>query len=90
MRYQDWGRTPMIRVLLADDHPLVRAGVAALPASADGVELVAACADGAEAVRVAGAVGPDVVLLDADMPVRSGFEATRELVARHPDVRVII
>jgi DNA-binding NarL/FixJ family response regulator len=80
----------MIRVLIADDHPFVRAGVAALLTSAEGIELVGQCADGAEVVRAADALQPDVILMDVDMPIQSGFEATRELMARHPALRVII
>lgn len=80
----------MIRVLVADDHPFVRAGVAALLTSAEGVELVGQCADGDEVVRVADALHPDVVVMDVDMPVRSGFEATQELTSRYPDLRVIM
>jgi DNA-binding NarL/FixJ family response regulator len=80
----------MIRVLIADDHPFVRAGVAALLRSAEGIELVGQCADGGEVVRAADALAPDVIVMDVDMPVQSGFEATREILARHLDVRVII
>lgn len=80
----------MIRVLVADDHAFVRAGVVALLEGADDLEVVGQCADGDEVVRVADAELPDVILMDVDMPGRSGFEATRELMARHPDLRVII
>ncbi|SDR72037.1 Response regulator receiver domain-containing protein [Friedmanniella luteola] len=80
----------MIRVLVADDHPFVRAGVAELLKSAEGVELVGQCADGAEVVQVADALEPDVIVMDVDTPVQSGFEATRQLMSRHPDLRVII
>jgi len=80
----------MIRVLVADDHPFVRAGVAALLKSAEGVELIGLCSDGGEVVRVADALDPDVIVMDVDMPIQSGFEATRELLTRHPDLRVII
>ncbi len=80
----------MIRVLVADDHPFVRAGVAALLAGAEDLELVGQSADGDEVVRMGDDLAPDVVVMDVDMPGRSGFEATRELVTRHPDLRVII
>ena len=80
----------MIRVLVADDHAFVRAGVVALLAGADDIELVGECADGDEVVRMADALQPDVIVMDVDMPGRSGFEATRELTARHPDLRVVI
>jgi DNA-binding NarL/FixJ family response regulator len=80
----------MIRVLIADDHPFVRAGVAALLSAADDIDLVAECEDGDEVVRVADDLDPDVILMDVDMPARSGFEATSELMSRHQALRVII
>ena len=80
----------MIRVLIADDHPFVRAGVAALLRSTEGIELLGECADGAGVVRVADALEPDVIVMDVDMPVQSGLEATRQLMTRHPNLRVII
>jgi DNA-binding NarL/FixJ family response regulator len=80
----------MIRVLVADDHPFVRAAVAELLKSAEGVELIGQCSDGAEVVQVADALAPDVIVMDVDMPIQSGFEATRQLMMRHPDLRVII
>ena len=80
----------MIRVLIADDHPFVRAGVAALLTSAEGIELVGQAVDGAEVVRTADALKPDVILMDVDMPEQSGFEATRDLTSRYPALRVII
>ena len=80
----------MIRVLVADDHPFVRAGVAALLTGAEDLELVGQSADGDEVVRMTDALTPDVVVMDVDMPGRSGFDATRELLTRHPNLRVII
>jgi DNA-binding NarL/FixJ family response regulator len=79
-----------IRVVVADDHPFIRAGVAALLSTADGIEVVGQCADGAEAVEVSAAARPDVVLLDVDMPVLSGFDATRQLLQAQPDLRVVM
>ena len=80
----------MIRVLIADDHPFVRAGVAALLSAAEDIELVGQSADGDEVVQMAEELDPDVIVMDVDMPGRSGFEATRELLSRHPTLRVII
>jgi DNA-binding NarL/FixJ family response regulator len=80
----------MIRVLIADDHPFVRAGVAALLSAAEDIDLIAECEDGDEVVRVADDLDPDVILMDVDMPARSGFEATSELMSRHQALRVII
>jgi DNA-binding NarL/FixJ family response regulator len=82
----------MIRVLLADDQPLVRAGFAALLDAQDDITVVGQADDGTEAVRLAGAEVPDVVLMDIRMPGLDGLEATRQIAAdpRLAGVRVII
>jgi DNA-binding NarL/FixJ family response regulator len=72
----------MIRVLLADDQQLVRAGFAALLDAADGIEVAGEAADGSEAVRLASQLRPDVVLMDIRMPELDGIEATRKIAAR--------
>ena len=69
----------MIRVALADDQALVRAGFRALLDAQDGFEVVGEAADGAEAVRLARETHPDVVLMDIRMPVLDGLEATRQI-----------
>nr|WP_296070146.1 response regulator transcription factor [uncultured Actinoplanes sp.] len=69
----------MIRVLLADDQPLVRAGFALILGAEDDIEVVGEAGDGAEAVRLAAELRPDVVLMDIRMPVMDGVAATREL-----------
>jgi DNA-binding NarL/FixJ family response regulator len=82
----------VIRVVLADDQALVRAGFAALLEAQDGIEVVGDAADGAEAVRAAQTLRPDVMLMDIRMPVLDGLAATR-LIAGDADlagVRVII
>jgi DNA-binding NarL/FixJ family response regulator len=70
-----------VRVVVADDQPVVRAGFRALLDLADDVEVVGEAADGAEAVAVARSTRPDVVLMDIRMPVVDGLEATRRIVA---------
>lgn len=80
----------MIRVLIADDHPIVRSGIAALVRSADDLDLVGEAGDGEEAVRLAASAHPDVVLMDLRMPGMSGDEATARILAAEARVRVII
>ena len=80
-----------IRVLIADDQALVRAGLASILGSEPGIEVIAEAADGEEAVARAERLGPDVVLMDIRMPVCDGIEATRRLLAaRPPGPRVLI
>ena len=80
----------MIRVLVADDHAVVRRGLATLLATAPDLELVGAAGDGAEAVRLAVDTGADVVVMDLSMPVVDGVAATRELASRAPSCRVLV
>jgi DNA-binding NarL/FixJ family response regulator len=82
----------MIRVLIADDQALVRAGFRALLDAQDDIEVVAEAADGAHAVQLAVDTTPDVLLMDIRMPLLDGLEATRRIVAepRCAGVRIVI
>jgi DNA-binding NarL/FixJ family response regulator len=80
----------MIRVLVADDHPIVRAGIVALLEAADGIELLEAVADGAAAVDAAVRLVPDVVLMDLRMPGLDGVAATAAITAAVPSARVVV
>jgi DNA-binding NarL/FixJ family response regulator len=80
----------VIRVLVADDHPVVRGGIVALLSAADDIAVVAEAADGLEAVRLAAEHTPDVVLMDLRMPGLDGDEATARILAATPHVRVVI
>jgi DNA-binding NarL/FixJ family response regulator len=80
----------VIRVLVADDHPVVRQGLCALLESLDGFEVVAVASNGRAAVREAVIHRPDVALLDLQMPDLDGFAAIRELATAAPDVAVCV
>lgn len=80
----------MIRVLIADDHMLVREGLRTILEVAGDIELVGEAADGAEAVRLVGDLAPDVVLMDLRMPNVDGIEALRQIKAQYPVVEVVI
>jgi DNA-binding NarL/FixJ family response regulator len=79
-----------IRVLIADDQPVVRDGLAMLLDLIDDVEIVATAADGIEAVERTRSERPDVVLMDLRMPRLEGAEATRQILASLPDTRVLV
>jgi DNA-binding NarL/FixJ family response regulator len=79
-----------IRVLIADDQPVVRDGLAMLLGLIDDVEIVATAADGIEAVERARSHLPDIVLMDLRMPRLEGAEATRQILASLPDTRVLV
>ncbi|MFC7595451.1 response regulator [Terrabacter sp. GCM10028922] len=79
-----------IRVVLADDHPVYRDGLAALLGSVGGIEVVATAATGAEAVSAAAEHEPDVVVMDVSMPVLNGIEATRAVTTAHPHIGVVV
>ena len=78
------------RILLVDDHALVRAGIRALIGMIEGAEVVGEAGDRSEALRLVEAMLPDVVLLDITMPATSGFAALQEITTRFPAIRVIM
>lgn len=80
----------VIRVVIADDEPLIRAGIRMILTSASDIEVVAEAANGREAVDLARAHAPDVVLLDIQMPVMDGLTALGELGRAVPEVRALI
>jgi DNA-binding NarL/FixJ family response regulator len=77
------------RVLVADDHAVVRQGFASLLQRSTNIEVVALASDGEMAVRLAQSLKPDVVLMDVTMPQVNGIEATRRIVKSNPGIRVI-
>jgi len=79
-----------IRVLLADDQPLLRHGFAMILSAQADIEVIGEAADGAEAVRLTGRLRPDVVLMDVRMPGMDGIAATRKIISVSPPTRVII
>jgi DNA-binding NarL/FixJ family response regulator len=79
-----------VRVVVADDHPIVRSGIVALLEADDAIDVVAQSGDGAQAIEAAEEHRPDLVLLDLQMPRVDGVEATRRILASVPGVRVLV
>ena len=79
-----------VRLVVVDDHPVVRAGIVGLLAGEPDIEVVGEAADGAQAVEMAIRLLPDVVLMDLRMPVLDGAGATEQILARAPQVRVVV
>lgn len=86
----DTDTPPPLRIILADDHTVMRAGLVALLSSEPTVEIVGEAGDGREAVRIVERLRPDVALLDLRMPVLDGVGATLEIVAGEAPTRVLI
>jgi DNA-binding NarL/FixJ family response regulator len=79
-----------VRVLLVDDHTLIRAGIHSLLHNIAGIEVVAEASDGREALQLVGTSRPDVVLMDIAMPALNGLDATALIVKKYPSANVII
>ncbi len=82
--------TETIRVLIADDHTVVRGGLCALLEDVPDIEVVAEAADGVEAVLKARAMKPDVILMDLMMPRKTGIEAIEEIKRENPQARILV
>jgi DNA-binding NarL/FixJ family response regulator len=79
-----------LRILIADDHPLVRRGIRAVLDPLPDVEVVGEAGSGREAIDLAQTARPDVILMDLQMPDVSGIEATRAILAGQPDARILV
>jgi DNA-binding NarL/FixJ family response regulator len=81
---------PKIRVLIADDHAIVREGIRALLTLSDDIAVVGEAADGHEAVEAARRLNPDIILMDIAMPGLGGLEATIEIKKENPDAKILV
>lgn len=79
-----------ITVLIADDHALVREGIAAFLKLCDDIEVIAEASDGIEAIEKAKKFNPDIILMDISMPKLGGLEATTELKKTNPDIKILV
>lgn len=80
----------MIRIMLADDHPIVREGLRAVLETRDDFEVIAECASGDEVVRLSGSLRPDIILLDLEMPILDGVETIKQLHQMPNPPRIIV
>jgi DNA-binding NarL/FixJ family response regulator len=80
----------VLRILIADDHPLVRKGMSTILAGVADFEVVGQASNGSEAIELAAQLQPDLILMDLQMPDVSGVTATREILATNPDIRILV
>ena len=80
----------VIRVMVVDDHDVVREGITGFLNAFDDLELVGEARDGEAALTLYGQVQPDVILMDIVMPVMDGVEATQQILARYPQAKIVI
>ena len=78
------------KIVIAEDHAILRAGLRALFASRNGIEVVGEAGDGREAVRIVDKLKPDLLLIDLSMPKLNGMEAIREIKSRHAQIKIIV
>jgi DNA-binding NarL/FixJ family response regulator len=79
-----------LRILMADDHPIVLAGLKALVQGDPGLQIVGAARDGRSALRLASSLRPDVVVLDLSLPEMNGAEVAQAMLAEHPECRILV
>lgn len=79
-----------INVLIADDHALVREGIAAFLNLCDDIEVIAEASDGLETIKKTDKFRPDIIIMDINMPKLGGLEATVEIKKRHPDIKILV
>ena len=84
------GKSMSIRVLVVDDQSLIREGLAIILDTQPDIEVVGQAGDGREAVKLAGQLAPDVILMDIRMPLMDGIKATRQILESHPQIKVLI
>lgn len=80
----------MIKVLVVDDHPLFREGIATLLQSTEEAELIGEANNGREAINMAAMLNPDVILMDLNLPVMNGIDATQTITRHHPNIGVLV
>ena len=80
----------VVRLLICDDQEVVREGLRAILGNVPGIEVVGVVGNGAEAVEAVPEMSPDVILMDLNMPIKNGVQATRELAVSHPEVKVLV